>query len=69
MTEPTEQQDKETPGGGDERIRTWVLFAAGLIILFKFAFASPKVIDPALTFLVVGCLFGKGLLNIWRGDK
>lgn len=54
----------------DERIRTWVLFFLGVGVVIKFAFASPGQIDPLLTTLVAGCLFGKAVINIWRGpDK
>lgn len=54
----------------DERIRTWLLFIAGLVILVKYAFWTTTQIDPLLTTLVVGCLWGKGMINIWKGgDK
>lgn len=51
----------------DERIRTWLLFVLGIAVVIKFAFASPNAIDPLLTTLVAGCLFGKAVINIWRG--
>lgn len=53
----------------DERLRTWILFAAGIVVLMKFSFASPNDIPPALTLVVVGCLFGKGILNVWKGGS
>lgn len=54
----------------DDRIRTWILFALGVAVVIKFAFASPDTLDPLLTTLVAGCLFGKAVINIWRGtDK
>lgn len=53
----------------DERIRTWLLFVLGVAVVIKFAFVSPGVIDPLLTTLVAGCLFGKSVINIWRGGR
>lgn len=57
-----------TTSGSDERIKTWILFFLGIAVVMKFAFASPDQIDPLLTTLVAGCLFGKAVINIWR-DK
>lgn len=52
----------------DERVRTWLLFILGFAVVIKFAFISPdSKVDPWLTSLVAGCLFGKAVINIWRG--
>lgn len=51
----------------DERIRTWALFIAGLSFMAKFVFWTPTAINPLLTFLISGCIFGKAVLNLWKG--
>lgn len=54
----------------DDRVRTWLLFFLGFAVVIKFAFVSPDSrVDPWLTALVAGCLFGKAVYNIWRGER
>lgn len=56
-----------TSPSGDSRIRTWVLFVAGLVFLAKFALYSPTTLNPLLTTLIAGCLFGPSVFSIWGG--
>lgn len=54
----------------DERIRTWVLFVVGLAFLTKYAFWTPASINPYLTTLIGGMIFGKAVLGLWKkGDR
>lgn len=54
----------------DERVRTWILFVVGVVFLSRFAWTSQQTLNPYLTTLIAGCIFGKAVLNLFkdRGD-
>lgn len=52
----------------EARRRTWS-FVAGMSFLAKFALLTPSAINPLLTALIAACIFGPGVLSMYKGGK
>lgn len=51
----------------EKRIRSLILFCFGLAFLVKFAFYTPELLNPYITFLIGCCIFGPAVAKLWRG--
>ena len=51
----------------EKRVRSLILFVAGLVFLYHFAYQDPDKLNPYFTLLISACLFGPSVLNAFRG--
>lgn len=51
----------------DKRSQRWVLFVVGVAFLTKFAIWTPTLLNPYMTALIGGCLFGPAVFGLWKG--
>lgn len=53
----------------DKRAKAWLSFLAGFGFMVKFMFWTPASLNPAVAALIAACLFGPGIIALWKGGK